>query len=409
MVAPGANARRRLSPLAMALLLLLLAALLALHSADPWQYVHDDNGRRYSSYARTHLALGLARTGGRDFFFNPLTGRLVPYGHHPPGLSLLLAGWFFVLGNDGPRAARALPATFHLVTALVLFGLLRRHYPGAPGLMAAFAFAVVPMSSYFGKLVNFEPVVLPLMVGALLCYWRWAEGGDGRWLAPGLVLAVLGSLIDWPMLLALAVVGADAARRWRRNEGRRFLAASLAACVSALTLAGAVTAWVSGPVGVHELATAVEFRLHLGGGYTWWQLAGKLFDYNRRYFTEPVLAASLAAACTMTWDAARGARLPPRARLLALLGVVGIVPVVGFPSSTRYHAYWQFYLLPYATLSLAYVLDRFGPRLSRGSRRLLYAGIASWLVAASAFTLSTRYATPSRYVLKRVRVFERYL
>jgi len=39
----------------------------------------------------------------------------------------------------------------------------------------------------------------------------------------------------------------------------------------------------------------------------------------------------------------------------------------------------------------------------------LYAGIASWLVAASAFTLSTRYATPSGYVLKRVRVFERYL
>ncbi len=84
-------------------------------------------------------------------------------------------------------------------------------------------------------------------------------------------------------------------------------------------------------------------------------------------------------------------------------------PVVGFPSSTRYHAYWQFYLLPYATLSLAYVLDRFGPRLARGSRRLLYAGIASWLVAASAFTLSTRYATPSRYVLKRVRAFEPYL
>src|SRR5207247_9167690 len=111
---PGPDPRRRLSPLSMPLLLLLLAALLALHSADPWQYVHDDNGRRYSSYARTHLALGLARTGGRDFFFNPSTGSLVPYGHHPPGLSLLLAGWVFVLGNDGPRAARPLPATFHL-------------------------------------------------------------------------------------------------------------------------------------------------------------------------------------------------------------------------------------------------------------------------------------------------------
>ena len=49
MVAPGADRGHQLSPLVMALLLLLLAALLALHSADPWQYVHDDNGRRYSS------------------------------------------------------------------------------------------------------------------------------------------------------------------------------------------------------------------------------------------------------------------------------------------------------------------------------------------------------------------------
>src|SRR5439155_9667265 len=71
-------------------------------------------------------------------------------------------------GNDGPRTARALPALFHLVSVLLLFGLLRRQYSGVPALMAALALAVVPMSSYFGKLVNFEPVVLPLMIGLVL-------------------------------------------------------------------------------------------------------------------------------------------------------------------------------------------------------------------------------------------------
>jgi len=84
-------------------------------------------------------------------------------------------------------------------------------------------------------------------------------------------------------------------------------------------------------------------------------------------------------------------------------------PVVGFPSSTRYHAYWQFYLLPYATLSLAYVLERLAPRLSPGSRALVYTGVACWLVAASTFTLSTRYAAPSLFVAKKVRQFDRYL
>ena len=398
-----------LSLVAGAALVVLLAALLALHSADPWRYLHDDNGRRYSSYARTHLALGLAQTGGRDFFFDPRSGRLVPYGHHPPGLGLLLAGWFRLTGNDGPRTARALPALFHLVSVLLLFGLLRRQYSGVPALMAALALAVVPMSSYFGKLVNFEPVVLPLMIGLVLAYWRWAERNGARWLALALALTALGSLVDWTMPLFLVVLGVDAARRWRWGGGMRFLAASVGACLLALMLATAVAAWVSGPVGTHELATALGFRLELHGQYTRWQLAGKVIDYNRRYFTEPLLAASLATAWMTARCAWQQGRLSAHARLLVLFGVVGIVPVLGFPSSARYHAYWQFYLLPYATLSLAYVLERLAPRLSPGSRALVYAAVACWLAAASAFTLSTRYAVPSVFVVRKVRQFDRYL
>src|SRR5262245_24712639 len=83
---------------AAALLLVLLAGLLSIRSADPWRWLHDDNGRRYSSYARTHLALGLNETRGRDFFYDPRTGRRVPYGHHPPTLGLLLAAWFRATG-----------------------------------------------------------------------------------------------------------------------------------------------------------------------------------------------------------------------------------------------------------------------------------------------------------------------
>jgi hypothetical protein len=141
-------ATRSLSWATVGALLIVLAALLALRSGDPWRYLHDDNGRRYSSYARTHLALGLARTGGHDYFFDRADGRLVPYGHHPSGLGLLLAGWFTAVGSDGPRAARALAAGFHLVSVGLILALLRRQYPGPAGLVAALAAVVVPMSSF---------------------------------------------------------------------------------------------------------------------------------------------------------------------------------------------------------------------------------------------------------------------
>ena len=42
-------------PIVYAVFFALLATLLAVHASDPWRYQHDDNGRRSSSYARSHL------------------------------------------------------------------------------------------------------------------------------------------------------------------------------------------------------------------------------------------------------------------------------------------------------------------------------------------------------------------
>src|SRR5207237_378273 len=84
---------------------------------------------------------------------------------------------------------------------------------------------------------------------------------------PGRGLAGLGEVGDWMMPLFRVAVGVDAARRGRCGGWMRFLAASVGACLVALMLAATVAAWVSGPVGTHELATALGFRLELHGQY----------------------------------------------------------------------------------------------------------------------------------------------
>src|SRR4029453_2289725 len=134
----------------------------------------------------------------------------VPYGHHPPGLGLLLAGWFHAIGTDSPAAARTLASLFPLTTAAILVAVLRSQYSATAGLIAALIFALIPMSSFFGKLVNFEPFILPLMVGAIAAYWRWAEHGGDGYLATTFVLVAAGTFIDWPILLALLVIAGDA-------------------------------------------------------------------------------------------------------------------------------------------------------------------------------------------------------
>jgi 4-amino-4-deoxy-L-arabinose transferase-like glycosyltransferase len=331
----------------------------------------------------------------------------VPYGHHPPTLGVLLAGWFRLLGDDGPRTARALPACFHLVSALLVFAILRRHYPGPPGLVAALAFAVVPMSSYFGKMVNFEPLVLPFVIAAVFGWWEWAETGRARALVASAACVAAGALVDWPMLLVPVVLLADGLRRARRGEGGRFVRAGLALAIGSALIGIAIATWASAPVGSSELGRAFSFRSRLHGRYPWWRLAGKLVDYNRRYFTEPVFVASLVAAWLLARAAWRDGRVAARERLLALFGAVGLLPVVAFPTSARYHAYWQFYLLPYATLSVAYVLDTLAMRIP--ARRLAYAVVVVGVLVSSGVTLAGRYARPSGYVARQVREFEHYL
>src|SRR5207302_4094469 len=103
--------------------------------------------------------------------------------------------------------------------------------------------------------------------------------------------------------------------------------------LGAALLALGIAAWASATVGAHELGRAFGFRARLHGRYPWWRLAGKLVDYNRRYFTEPVFVASLTAAWLLVRTVRREGALPPRERLLALFGAVGILPVVAFPTS----------------------------------------------------------------------------
>ena len=392
------------------LLLLVLGALLAVKASDSWRYLHDDTGRCYTSYARSHLTLGLSRTKGQDFFYDLRTETLIPYGHRPPGLGLLLASWFWLWGNDEPLTARALASGFHLVSGYVLFRLIRRYYPGQPGLIAALGFAIVPMSSFFGKLVCYPPFHLPFILAFLVSYWRWAEGEPLKWFVWSLALALVGVVVDWMILLALATAGADAIRRFWRGEGSRFAVGSLVLfTLGGLSFLGVALWLANGPAGWGALAGAATVRMNLESDYSWWRWVGKMIDYNRRYFTEPLLIASVAVAFLALREVWRRRSLAPRVRLLMLLGVAGLLPVILFPSSARYHHYWQFYLLPYAVLSLAQILDVVGPQLTCRARRFLHMGIVLWLLVASTATLWSRYTHPSGYVARMLNEWQFYL
>lgn len=162
--------------------------LLAINFGAPWQFLHDDNGAWFSATARTHLLRGLGETKGQDFFLERAGGKTVPYLHHPPFISLYLATVFKISGVDTPLAARMGVALLHIAAFLVFLRIARMILGNGAltFLWAAFVFATVPMSVFFGKMPNHEvPGLLFFELGVFFSLCLARDGASGfRWLPP---------------------------------------------------------------------------------------------------------------------------------------------------------------------------------------------------------------------------------
>src|SRR5262249_48981217 len=165
---------------------------------EDWRLLHEDNGAFHTTLALSHVRLGLAATRAHDLFYEPATGHSFVYGHHPPALALALASAFTLTGSDAPWVARSVAIAFHVGSLVLFAGLLRRHVPPRAALVGLFVFATLPMSSFFGRMVDYEPLALFAALVALTGFDRLLESGWKRGLGLLLTGVVLGGLVDWP-------------------------------------------------------------------------------------------------------------------------------------------------------------------------------------------------------------------
>jgi Dolichyl-phosphate-mannose-protein mannosyltransferase len=161
----------------------------------PWIDRIDFNGACWSQSAHNTLRAGLLATAGvpSAFYFGPLP---IPpsgyYAHHPPLLSLTLTGMFAVLGEK-EWVARLLPIAFSLVSVVLLWMLMKDCAGRRAATFGTMLFAAMPMELFYGRMVNFEPINLVWMLGALLCLRRWEQTGGRGW-RNGMLAAIVLSL-----------------------------------------------------------------------------------------------------------------------------------------------------------------------------------------------------------------------
>lgn len=282
---------------------------------------HDWNGVFYSNIARNYLRLGLiASKLGQVTDFGLIGTPENFYTHYPPLLTLIMAGWFKLVGI-GDWQARLVPFIFSLGS----LGLLWRLKPIA----AVLAVALTPMWRYFSVMPSQEALIIffsLLSVSALLknqkklFYFSVIANGLSGW----------AGYFLYPWL-------------WLLNKNRPWLIKASLILVLIFGLHLSHVYWLTGSVSGGGLIDALKLRLNLAGteGFTW--LKYLILEKQRlgAFFTLTLLGA---AGISTIW---RRDRL-----VLAFLGWGISYPLI-FSNVVFIHDYFNIFFIPWLALGAA--------------------------------------------------------
>lgn len=385
--------------------LVILLCLLSFHIDEPWSYRHDDNGALYSSIARTHALKGLQATRGQDFLVSRVDGHLIPYLHHPPLLGLYLAAAFRVAGKDTPLIARMSVTLLHALSFIVFCFIVFKVFGNRTwaAVWAMMVFTVAPLSTFFGKMPNHEPIALLFLLCGIYSYLAHSDGrpSDRRWLAAGAFSWMLAIFSSWQA--AFMIAGVALHGLWSKNrQGKSFGLMTWIVSFPALLLVLAQMLWAN-----HGNLLATQ-QQSLGI----WLLPRSAQSYLA-YFSQilinavrysGILPPIFSAAWLITFLQRK--EKEPAARTL---GWLLIFPAAGsvlfnllFAKAGRFHPYHQLYWLPFIAIQSAWAVEAIRDRLAPHHRwlpRLFYATSLMITIGASAFFLSQFYSHPNPYAV----------
>jgi hypothetical protein len=384
-------------------------ALLTFRIGEDFQRKHEDNNALHATFARAHLQLGIATTRGHNYFFNPATGLGGHYANHPPGAGLLLAAVYGATGIDSPAMTRGTAIAIHMLGTWLFYQLARRVLHGrAAAAVALAAYAVLPESSFFGRMVNHEVLVLPAALLLVRAYWELIRGG---WPMPRAVTAMLAAaaaatIAGWAGFFVIAACLAHGALELTRGNRRARIAVLTLAAAGALPGVVVAASLVGLPgVDASHFGNLAAARMTGQSGDTVLQSLARVLEIHWRYFG---LTAAIALGYA-AWHSLRQAFRhdpDPALDIVLIFLTAGAAYVLVFLPNAARHDYWQFLLLPAAALSLPLLARAVRVTLTARGRpvaaRVLLAVMAVEMTATAVATLSRRYSKGEAYAIEKV-------
>ncbi len=395
----------------MLLLLAVFAAGLCRDISEPWVGLHDWNGAFFSQLARNllryptsvHHGMPLVAVGAAA----PPPAECSIYATHPPALVWLVAGTFRLLG-ESEITARLLPILASLGSLALLVGLVRRAHGRAAARLTGAIYALMPMSVYFGRMVNHEAICLFCILAAAAAWCVVSDAGATRgvrrWAGAGWAIAVtLGIWVDWPVLLfaglfCLHLVGAA----WRRRIDRRTAVAAIGVVVLAaasmlafLVYAGLDGRWADlGAVFLSRTGSGDDAgpRMQAPAQGAW---AFTLANLSWPVLVCAVVGLLLGVRRVLSRRKATGGELRAERRAgsraasvgLSLVALTGLIWLLVFWRQYELHSYWMYYLSPAGALFAAQAFAAARRRLAGRSALISYGCLSILLVMTGVFEL----------------------
>jgi hypothetical protein len=200
MLSPFVNTIKKYKVEATIILILFFAALIRCYEitlpyCKSWEIAFQE------IIAKNHLIYGFGQTHFVSVI-SVVDGQNIYHLGHQPLLQILIAISYFFFGIH-EWSARIVPILSSLGTIILIYAIAYRVWDQRTALSAAFFAAFMPMSAYFGRVVNFEPLVLFfILLFAWACLMR-SETNNKKYFVLAVIAIILGGLTDWPFFLIL--------------------------------------------------------------------------------------------------------------------------------------------------------------------------------------------------------------
>jgi len=406
--------------------------------SSPAIFFYDESLLVWSAAGLAHTVWGLGATKGQLAIFAPnyaatifslkgnpdalriilqqteLAAHPVFMGRYPPGIGLTVYMFFSIFGVDF-WTARLSTTVFHVATLLLFTYNLKRYVKSYRlAVIGGFLISTVPMSVYFGRLLEMFMPSLFFMILAVT-YYTTAQVRRARWrVGPTLVCTCLSLFYHWVgLLLALLIIALEL----RKKDRSIRRVAIFASVVSGLLVVLVFSILVTGVIGqsfTYFPASIGQFGSMLG------LLVGRTFLSTRSDTGQPITLVSwlLRFAVVNAWGytpfvslmaiagflrsvRAAGNSLTYAERVNGVLLVLSVLFTIIAAQGVYVHMYYQYFLLPgeiyYAAVFLDKIVSMKAP-LSLSSIFVIM--LLAVVYVSSRFILDVTTSAPASYLEK---------